>query len=160
MSGAQITRLETGERRLSVDWMHLLAHALGVPAADLLSTRPPLPATDEIGPADPVYAAVAAAIKQRGLRLYQVLTDSVLDAGIKAGTEIAVDETPEGIVGAKDGDVVVVDASDAPDGDTVRLLRQFIKPRTLITNRPGLTDVMTLDDTDLRIRISGVVIRE
>ncbi len=35
-SGAQISRLETEERRLTVDWINRVAKALGVPALSLL----------------------------------------------------------------------------------------------------------------------------
>jgi transcriptional regulator with XRE-family HTH domain len=40
-SAQQISRLEKGERRLTDTWMHRIAGALGVTAADLLANAPP-----------------------------------------------------------------------------------------------------------------------
>lgn len=158
-SGVQITRLETGERRLTVDWMNRIAAALQVTPGELLATRTPLEPADDVGPPGLSYASLAAALSRRGLKLYSVLTGVVSDAGILAGSTITVDETPEAVARAAAGDLVVVEAQDH-GGEPQKILRQFIPPRMLLINRPGVPVVMTLDDPSLSCRIVGVVIRD
>ena len=46
-TAAQISKLEKGERRLTVDWMARLAPPLGIQMADLLSPVPPSPPSKE-----------------------------------------------------------------------------------------------------------------
>jgi DNA-binding Xre family transcriptional regulator len=157
----QITRLETGQRRLTVDWMTRIAQALDLTPAELLTNRPRLETGDDIGPPSIGYVGLAKGLSGRGLKLYCVLTNAVQDAGIPPDTVITVDETPEAIAAAKSGDIVVVDVVDPRDGAVPhRLLRQFIKPRLVVTNRPGVPVVMTIDDPGLDIRLTGVVLHE
>lgn len=158
-TNATISRLETGERRLTVEWMNRIAAAFGVVPANLLDERPETARTADIGPPDAGYAILAGALGKRGLRVYRVLSDAVRDAGIEPGTPITVDETPSAIEAAQDGDCVVVDVQDGSE-PPVRLLRQFIRPRTLITNRPGAVHWLVLDDPAISAKIIGVVLRE
>jgi transcriptional regulator with XRE-family HTH domain len=47
---AQISKLEKGERRLTVDWMARLAPALGIAMGDLLAPAPIVPGRNEAAP--------------------------------------------------------------------------------------------------------------
>ena len=55
-TSSQISKLEKGERRLTVEWMYRLAPALNVAPSDLM-----LPGEEEPPPPDPILSVVEAA---------------------------------------------------------------------------------------------------
>lgn len=68
-SSSQILRLETGERRLTVEWMQKIAQALRVTPTDLISNTGLAEITeDEVEPVAP--DAVSLAIADKGLKIY------------------------------------------------------------------------------------------
>lgn len=158
----QISRLERGGRdgrRLTVEWMTKIARALNVTPSDLISERAMLNSQDEIADADVEHASVRTALASRGLKIYRVVTDSVSEAGYPEDTIITVDETADAINKIRTGDVVLVEVA-SPAGGQLRILRQIVLPRTLITNRRGTTSSFAIDDPVMEARIVGVALRE
>ena len=146
-----IWRLETGRTRLTLWWMERLAKALGCKAGDLitnvtLSERGVEPVDD---------CPIGAVIARRGLRVYRVTETSVASAGYGPGTTIVVDETEHAAAHPQNGDIVLVEIGE----ERTRVLRQFVRPSMVITNRRGANVVNNPDDPTVRPRIVGVVLR-
>jgi DNA-binding Xre family transcriptional regulator len=158
-SGAQIRRLETGERRLTAEWMEKIAEELGCTPADLISNATIAEAENEVQPmmdgAD--LSSVMAAIAHRGLRVYKVTEDgrSVARVGIGPGDVITVDESPDRIAGPRTGDILLVRFDD----NTI-VLRQFLEPGLLVTNRRGANLAIDVNDPAVNPQIIGVVVRQ
>lgn len=147
-----ISRYETGETRLNVDMMQRFSAALRVHPQELLNIAAMAASVDEAVelPADEV-GPMYAALRKRGITVFKVLSDAVSEAGIKAGDVASVD-TAE--TNRQTGDVLMVRLN----GHLV--LRQFLAPRTLVTNGGGPPVAVHLDDPGLSVEILGVVIRE
>lgn len=153
-SGNQITRLETGERRLTVEWMTRIAEALRVTPADLISRANLAEMSDEVeSHADD---AVSKAIALKGLRLYRVLGRNVVRVGVIPGETITVDMSDAAVHGLKGLEVVLVEAGTPQQKKLI--LRQFVPPDMLITNRGDSNIALSLNDPDIRPRIIGVVL--
>lgn len=153
-SGNQITRLETGERRLTVEWMTRIAEALRVTPADLISRANLAEMSDEVeSQADD---AVSKAIALKGLRLYRVLGRNVVRVGVIPGETITVDMSDAAVHGLKGLEVVLVEAGTPQQKKLI--LRQFVPPDMLITNRGDSNIALSLNDPDIRPRIIGVVL--
>ena len=151
-SGPQITRLENGKRKLTHQWMEKIARALGVSTTELISNSTMEPLVDEVEPAAlKGFDGVAAAIASRGLHVYRVVGASVERAGFASGQFIAVDQSEAAVANIKLGDVVLVSAPNPG----ARLLRQFVAPRMVITNRDGNNIAMDLSED---LKVIGVVI--
>lgn len=152
----QVGKHERGERRLTIQWMQRYAAALEVAPADLISSDMPLDMQSDVELATvDQMPGVSAAIATRGLRIYRVLQSFISDAGMTSGTYITVDESPETVAKAAAGDVVIAEIV----GTDVLLLRQFVPPATLITNRAGHRNTLQrLDDRSVPMRLRGVVI--
>lgn len=154
-SGVQIRRLEAGTRRLTVDWMQRIAAALECSPADLIATAVIAEAQDEVEPADAAIASIAGALAKKGLRLFRVKSDAVSDVGITVGDLITVDEGSEAIAAADNADIVLVRIADPP----TLVLRQFMRPNLLLTNRPGANLAIKTSDRSVGLSIVGVVVR-
>lgn len=153
-----ILRLEKGETRLTVDWMHKLAQVFECSEADLLDMAAFAEAEDDITEADmKVYGPVASAMALKGLRVFKVTGTSVSSTGIEPGHVITVDTSPDAISGLKSGDIVLVNLSGRRQA---QVLRQFVHPGMLVTNRPGNNLAVRIDDTSMNPTVLGVVIRE
>lgn len=159
-TATQIGRLETGTRRLTEDWMRLLASALGVQPADLLVSAALATIRDEIEPARPNgMSNVARALSARSMKLYRVLENSLEDAGILAGQVFLADETSEAARNAKTGDIVVCRLKKRGTSDAGGLaIRMFVAPDMLVTNRSGNNIAIKLNDLSIDAQVVGVVI--
>lgn len=156
-SQPQIRRLEAGQRRLTEEWMRRIAKALDVRPADLLATVTAADFQNELAPClsdDPVYQQLAGL----GFSAHKVLADSVASAGIAQGDTIILTRTPQRLERLMGGDIVAVQAT-LPDGARVLLLRQYLPPGLLTTNRPGTNLAFTLDRAPIPIEIVGVADR-
>jgi hypothetical protein len=101
---------------------------------------------------DPVVRAIATL----GLRAYRVIQRSVINVGVAPGDIITVDESEGAVTSPKIGDVVLVEIG--PDRNKV--LRQFIPPSMLVTNRGGANLAIDLNDPSVNPEIVGLVIRD
>jgi len=155
-SGTQIRRLETGTRRLTVDWMQRLAEALECSPADLIATALIAGAENEVEPADMHIGSLATAIARKGLKLYRVTGGAVTEAGIQPGDLVAVDENPSVIAAVQTGDIVLVKISAPP----MLVLRQYMRPGLIITNRLGANIAIRLDDRSVHLSVVGVLVRD
>ncbi len=152
-TGNHIWRLEVGRTKLTVEWMTRLAEALSCTPADLIANVVLAEIVDEVEEIEPgVTESIIA--KHRGLRTYRVLARSIIDIGIKPGDDIVVDESAG--VTPKALDVVLVEIGPA----RTKVLRQFVPPNKLITNRGGANLQITMDDPSVEPNILGVILRD
>jgi transcriptional regulator with XRE-family HTH domain len=155
-SSVQIGRLEKGERRLTLEWLHKISQALECSPAELISNRVLVDPTDEVIPATLSLAGVAAAIASKGLMVYEVVSGSVVETGLMPGSTITVDESKEAVAGIRTGDIVLVEIHDP----SALALRVYVHPCLLVTHRPGsINTAIRTDDRSLRITVKGVVVR-
>ncbi len=149
-----IYRLENGRTKLNTEWMVRLADALACSPAELLDDVAVAEIVDEV---ELIEAnAITRSIGMRGLRVYRVLARSVSNAGIQPGDTITVDESDEATKTPKMGDVVLVEMGRK----RTRVLRQFMPPAMLVTNRGGANLAITLDHPTVDPMIVGVVLRD
>ena len=143
---SQLSRLELGKRKLTVNWMRVIAAALNRDPSELLHTAALARVRTEVvdPPAD--LAPLARMAEVFGGRLYRVMRSAVPACGILDGDLILVkpgEPKPLDLVLAKfDEDLVV---------------RQFVPPALLITNQAGENPGVRLDDRSVRVVIIGIV---
>lgn len=147
----QLGKLERRERKLSPEYLFPIAETLGVEPMELLDVAAMAGSTNDVEPREDGPHAVALA--KRGLRYYKVITGSVAESGYAAGDTVLADETPEAVAAAKSGDLVVVEYRPGKR-DALLLLRVFIAPSLLVTNRPKSNPAMKLGKN----RIIAVVV--
>ena len=154
-TGNHIWRLESGRTKLTHEWMTRLAEALACTPADLIANVVVAESSiDEVEDVD--GDAVTLAIAKRGLKVYRVLSRSVINAGIAPGDVITVDRGESAIANPRIGDIVLVEIGPSRN----RVLRQFIPPAMLVTNRGGANLAINLDDPSVEPTIIGVVLRD
>lgn len=153
-TGNHIWRLENGRAKLTQDWMSAIAEVLHCSPADLIANVVAAETSVEVESADanPVVAAIAS----RGLRVYRVLERSVINLGITPGSIITVDESEGASANPSPLDVVLVEVG--PERN--RVLRQFVPPSMLVTNRGGANLAIDLTDPTVTPKIVGVVLRD
>lgn len=161
-SQPQITRLERGERRLTADWMTRLARALNCTPADLMAAATLAGLAEDVAPYVPEGAGQAAAVAlgARNLGFYEVRTDALEQIGLVPGSVILIDLSQTAVDAVKTGDVVLVQLYDP---DPMRLaahtvLRQFIAPGLLVTNRRTNNLVVTMINDSFEAHIKGVMV--
>lgn len=153
-SANHVWRLENGKSKLTHEWMVRFAEALKVRPADLISNMVAAEVAPDVAPVDgkdPIVSAIA----QRGLHVYRVVGPSMTKVGIKEGDVITVDESPSAVAKMVALDVVLVEIGP----DRSKVLRQFLPPDSLTTNRGGANLIIGLDDKTVEPAIVGVVIR-
>jgi transcriptional regulator with XRE-family HTH domain len=150
----QIHKLESGKRRLTVEWMQRIAKALNVRPIDLIQTALAAGLQDDIEPLDPAGNALLKAIASRGLKFYAVISDAMARRGYAIGDAILVDGTQVDAI--PDGATVVVRLS--AEGLSAFCLRQFAAPTLLLTNRPSQNELVDMEDTPLEVELVGVVV--
>lgn len=152
-----ISRLENGLTQLTVDWMQKLAKAFKCSAADLLDLAFLADIADDVTAAnDTGLSAIMAPLRSKGLRIYEVTGDGVEGVGITPGQVITIDESADAIAGVKTGDIVLARVTSPQQA---LVLRQFVAPDILLTNRPGNKLAVGLNDKTVSVTIVGVVIR-
>jgi transcriptional regulator with XRE-family HTH domain len=149
-----IRRYETGEISISLDMLQAIATALRCDVADLIASDGGL--EDDVALEIPAFGmlAITSAIGRRGLKIYRVLTDVLADADIRRSHRLLVDESNEACSARKAGDALVLRISTGP-----LLLRQYLPPHLLVTNRFGVDNsTLKLNDRTLRVDVVGIVI--
>ena len=163
-SQPQITRLERGERRLTVDWMQRIAKALDCQPSDLMATATLAEFQEEITPYDPppLFASSTRALASKGLGYFTIKADSVSQLGIAPGDIVLIDMSQKAVDGVKTGDVVIAQLYH-PDPQVMQartVVRQFIAPNLLVTNRPSNNLVVTMVNEAFEAHIKGVVVAD
>lgn len=157
-SQPQIQRLEADQRRLTVGWMRRIARALDVEPADLLAAATRAEFDNDLEVYLPEASGdLAKPLNARHLRYFKVLRPSVELAGIPRGKIILVDHSPATLKAKRTGDVLALQLT-FEDGDTVLLLRQYVAPALMTTNRNGRNTSFALDGEDFSVAIKGVVV--
>lgn len=159
-SQAQIHKLETGQRKLTVEWMQRLGKALDVAPIELIQAALAADLTDDVRPyrsTDPLLAAVSAT-PLKGLEFYEVVSDSLEQLGYQVHDLLLVDGSKEAIGAIPNGAAVIVRAEIG--GRRATRLRQFIAPALLVTNRSGRNDATSMNSHDLDVSIVGVVLNK
>ena len=155
-----IMRLENGKRRLTVEWMRKIAKALDVLPEELLSTAVLAGLQEDARPYQSDDKSIShPALAARGLAHFVITSDALQGAGLQPGTVILIDMTPGALQAMKTGDVIVAQAYDVGGGLTATtIVRQFVAPGLLVTNRQRANVAMSLDDPDYDIAIKGVMV--
>jgi hypothetical protein len=141
--------------------MQQIAAVLGVTMSDIVASPTQLmTGKDEVEPIP--IASIEPHIRHlaaRGFRFYRVLADSVTALAIPQGATISVEESLDAIQRVQSLDVVLVEFSRAPSRPPVRVLRQFVAPSLLITNRIGHNVVIDMMSASIKCDIVGIVLR-
>jgi transcriptional regulator with XRE-family HTH domain len=156
-----IHRLETGKRKLTVDWMTKIAGALGVERADLIAPTILDQNGDDVRPHETNDPLLQEAIHNSPRQLWKVIRPTLDYLGIKTGNVRVIDTTVKEIEALQTGDVVVIQVFDARDLTGPRtLLRQFVAPGLFITNsskgNPPPLDAKRIDVSVLGVMLPQV----
>ncbi len=150
---SSISKIENGKMRLNQKWLERLSEAIGCTIADLLVSG--MPNVSDVAP-----VATPPRRSSRGLADYIVGSQVLLEAGIEAGSTITVDRTPDAIASRRPGDVLLVrvDASSTDPSAGRLLLRQFMPPALLTTNRNGpFNTTLSLNDRSVPLVVVGIL---
>lgn len=153
-SATQIRRLEAGARKLTTIWMDKIATALECAPADLIA-HAVVSEDPDVEPAEVGLTGVATALARKGLHVYRVIGDGVVDAGINLDTIITVDQSGVAVSAADTGDIVLVAMGESQ----ALVLRQYLRPNLVVTNRPGANLAIKTTDRSIKMQIVGVVVR-
>lgn len=151
-----VWRLETGRTKLTIEVMYAIAQILGVTPADLLphSLMSDIVADVEVASQESVVDPVIKTLLAEGYALYRVITDAVIEIGIKPGSQIVAKQTNR----AQTGDCVVCQVARPVDGRQTLLLRQYLAPSLITTNRLHGNIVFNTAEGSLDVSIVGVVL--
>lgn len=152
-SQQRLGRLEREQRRLNQHWLEKAAAALEVRIEDIIDTDGEEPDVSEVsgGALSPISQAIA----RRGLAIFTCDTDAVSEMGVNAGDVLTVDCTDSAISTVATGNLVLVELKDGRI-----LLRVFVMPSLVTTNRRGANIALHLDNPAIAPKIIGVVISE
>ena len=159
---ATIQRIESGQRKLTHDWMRAIAKALEVSPADLITSPTLGDFNEEARP----YAATGEPVLLRALdRLslvpMEITSDALESLGLTPGTVRMFDLSAHAVAAVKTGDVVIVQLYDAQELlKATTVIRQFIAPGLLTTNRRGTNQAFTLENSAFEAVIKGVMVRD
>lgn len=163
-----ITRIETGERKLTVQWMQHFAKALNVRPIDLIAAATIADFVDETEPYVPETADLVAPLASRKLYYFRVMTDSVSLAGAKRGGIVLFDGSKGALDGLQTGDIVHLRVyprarttnAKADPKKGISLIRQFVAPGLYVTNRKGANTAFADTDAgiDFQISVCGVMV--
>jgi len=155
---ATIHRLETGKRKLTVDWMKRIATALGVKPEDLIAPTIVQQAGDDVMPYQPDDEVVRHALKGSNRQLWKVVEPSLDYLNINPGDVIVTDASRTKLADLSSGDMVVLQVYDVRDMTHPRtLLRQYIAPSLFITNSSKTND-KPIDAKRCDVTILGVIL--
>lgn len=153
-----IHRLETGKRKLTVDWMRRIADALGVAPEDLIAPTLLQKTGDDVSPHTPDDALLKHAL-QGSTRQLWLINEPVLDyVGINPGDVYVGDVSRRRLSDLRTGDICVIQVYDVRDLQEPRtLLRQFIEPSLFITNSSQANE-KPLDSRRIDVTVLGVLL--
>lgn len=155
-SGTQIRRLESGERRLTVEWMTRLAIAMECSPADFLVNGHAPDIESDVEPIEISIDGLAKAIRARGLNVYKVKSLALSEIGLRLGNTVTVDESASALAAVENASAVIVDVIGSP----IILLRQYLRPALLCTNRLGQNSAIRVGDRSMGVALRGVVVRD
>jgi transcriptional regulator with XRE-family HTH domain len=151
-------RLEAGDQRLTVEMMRKLAKALNISPLDLLSAAVCAGLAQDVEKAgtEGMAESVVRALAVKKLAPYKVLTPALERAGFAPGSTTIVDESKAAIAAVKTGDAVIADVREIGATESYCVLRQFIAPGMLTTNRSGANAVFDVASDDMIVTLRGI----
>ena len=169
LTQGQISRIENGQRGLSMRVAERIALALQSDVQDILglsnSTEPDRPLTGHFAEdAEPYTGSPDDLFEIKSRKRQSVdpwrIKSNVLDlAGIKTGDIVFVDISAEAVAKLKPLQAVIAQVYDPHDlVKATTVLRQFVPPSLLITNTSGRNEI-TLDLDRDEVSIKGVVVK-
>ena len=153
-----VARYELGQRGLDEELMRKFAKALGVAPGDLFDTVTLASIQPDVEVELEGNDELLRPLFRLSITPCRVLTDAVERAGVAPGSRILINGQAK-IDDSAPGSIVAVEITRA-DGSRTIVLRQFIPPAILTTNRTGANSAMSLDDPDLAMRYIGTVVSE
>lgn len=156
-SQVQISRLERGERNLTVEWMIRISKALDCMPEDLLG---PIALAQFEESAEPYLSdndQVSQALSDLNKFLYVTNSTALESIGIAPDQPILFDMSAAACEDLRTGDIVLIQLMDR-DGSmhAKSLIRQFIAPDMLTTNRRGRNFSFHLSEESFTTQIKGV----
>lgn len=148
-----VQRWEAGLRFPRGHFLQRLAEVLGVRPADLISAVTAAETANEIVQID--SPGINSALKSIGLSTWRVIADSLNRIGIASNAVILVKNVEGSLEGIGPGSIVVL---EAPDG--ARVIRQFLPPSLVTTNRSGTNVAIDLVNENPGLRVVGVVVSD
>jgi transcriptional regulator with XRE-family HTH domain len=154
-----VHRLESGGQELTEDWMMRIANALNISPVDLLGVAIVAELREEVEP-QPIAldGNIAAALALKGVATYRVVASALTNLNVQCGATLPIDTSEAAIANVRTGSLVIAEVKSRNGGRHLgTVLRQFVAPSLLTTNRPGRNASFSLDDEELETRILGVV---
>lgn len=155
ISEGHLSRVEAGTRGLKTAKLDLLFKVLGVSANDHTIEKTEF-VSDLVPYHPPKESVIERALTSSSQRLFRVLSDVLSEININNGNLIVVETAEHAIQAIRNGAPVV--ASGLGNGtEEMLILRQYLAPSLLITNRVE-QNAMPLHMIRSNIRILGVVL--
>lgn len=160
-SHRQVAYLETGERRLTLEWLGRIAEALGVAPQDLIAEAVTMALRDDVQPLDlSTLGAVGEALAAKDLHIYRVVSDAVSGVGIQNNDTVTVEQSPTAISLMSDGNVALISMKGAKEPTARMLLRIFVLPDLFVSYRlSGQNVAVRRNDPSVTLDVLGVVVR-
>lgn len=155
-----IGRIEEGKTPLKVEMARKLADALEVPLPDIFTEPRVSDFQEEAAPyVSQGESQIIRAIRRRNLEPWTIKSDSLEALGIRPGDMRLFDHGQEAVDSVRTGDVVIVQLYDRKDPMlATTVIRQFVAPGLIVTNRKGTNLAMTLDNPSFEGVIKGVMV--
>lgn len=138
--------------------MQKIARVLDVRPEELISAALMAGLEDDAVPytsEDPAISSLS--LSARGLAYFRVVSDAVEMADVPPGSVILIDMTQAAVDAAKTGDIVVAEVYGSDETlNATTIVRQFVAPSLLTTNRRRSNVALSLHDPDFDIVIKGV----
>ena len=152
-----ISHLERGTRGLTVEWMMRLSKALECLPEDLLAPIALAHFEDEAAPYVTGKTEVDAALERDNKFLYVTNSRALEGLGYGPNDPILFDQSKEACEDLRSGDIVIVQLMDRDGAMGARtIVRQFIAPDLLTTNRPGRNMSFHMEEESFTAQVRGV----
>lgn len=141
--------------------MQKIAQALNCSPTELIEVATIADGGDEVAPYTSHDLKIAnSALMSKHLGFFVVQADSVEQIGIGRGHVVLVDTSVDALAGIRTGAIVVARISVNDDGHALSklLLRQWVAPNLLVTNRSHGNVILQFRDDRSHIEIVGVVV--
>ena len=153
----QISRLENGRRRLTVEWLMRLSKALECAPEDLLGAITLASFNEEATPYNLTDEEAAKALEIQQQVLYLPNSNALENIDRSAGAAILFNQSQQAIQSVETGDIVLVEliSKEDPD-DRAIVVRQFIAPDLFSTNKRGRNTSFHRDEEKFEAVIVGI----
>lgn len=156
-SQVQISRLERGERGLTVEWMMNIAKALDCLPEDLLGPVALAQFEESAEPYQSGNDEIDHALSEQNRFFYTSRSKALTGLGIEPDQPLLFDMSAAACNNLMTGDIVIVQLMDKRGTMAAKtLVRQFIAPDLPTTNKPGRNLSFHMDEDGFSAQIRGV----